>query len=112
MEIQFHENPDSNVLIPWINGVTLHKDLAEYLVTRFYYPGNIRENLRPVGQGTLRNIAYDLKMLLEHLAFNGVHYCDADYDDHIFALLEKLNKDNTPEVFNKKFTRIRDFYDF
>ncbi|NWF36668.1 hypothetical protein [Mariprofundus sp. KV] len=112
MEIKFFKTANFPVPIPWINGVTLFKELAEYLVVRYFYPDRIRENMTSVDEGSLRQIAYDLKMFLEALAHNCIQFCEADYHDHILPILNEQTKKNSNETFNSRHTRLRDFYDY
>ena len=62
------------VPVPLNDGLHLHTHLSGFLVTRYYFPREIRENMQPVSGGSLRQIAYDLKAFLEALSHNGLEY--------------------------------------
>jgi site-specific recombinase XerD len=105
--------PEGRVVpVPLTEKHHLHAHLFGFLVTRYYYPRDIRPNMTPVTGGSLRQIAYDLKAVLEALASNGIEYTEADYTDHIQKIVEaQLGKAN-PTTYNVRITRIRDFYDY
>ena len=111
MEIKFHWADDDPVPIPLMDDGSLHHELSSFLVARYYYPTMIRPNVKPVMGGTLRNIAYDLKPILESFAASNISIADATY-----IQIQKCVEDQLigcgPEVFNTRLTRIRDFYDF
>lgn len=105
--------PNGGVVpVPLINGLHLHSHLSGFLVTRFYYPRGIRENMNPVTGGSLRQIAYDLKAFLEALVHNGIEYTEADFTDHIEKIVEAQLGDSNATTYNTRLTRIRDFYDY
>lgn len=100
------------VPVPLINGLHLHTHLSGFLVTRFYYPREIRANMSPVTGGSLRQIAYDLKAFLDALSHNGIEYTEAEYTDHIEKIVEAQLGDSNPTTYNTRLSRIRDFYDY
>lgn len=112
MEIELIWPKSRVVPVPLIDGLHLHTHLSGFLVTRYYYPKNIRETMTPVTGGSLRQIAYDLKAFLEALAHNGVDYTDADYTDHIEKIVNAQLGNANPASYNTRLTRIRDFYDY
>lgn len=112
MEIELIWPKSRVVPVPLIDGLHLHTHLSGFLVTRYYYPKNIRETMTPVTGGSLRQIAYDLKAFLEALAHNGVDYTDADYTDHIEKIVNAQLGNANPSSYNTRLTRIRDFYDY
>ena len=79
MEIKFHWADDDPVPIPLMDDGSLHHELSSFLVARYYYPTMIRPNVKPVMGGTLRNIAYDLKPILESFAASNISIADATY---------------------------------
>ncbi|EEF25732.1 MAG: hypothetical protein E6R08_10395 [Nevskiaceae bacterium] len=100
------------VPVPLINGLYLHNHLSGFLVTRYYQPRSIRDNMTPVTTGSLRQISYDLKAFLDALEHNGVDYPDADFTDHIEKVVEAQLGNSSPTTYNTRMTRIRDFYDY
>jgi len=67
--------------------------------------------MTPVTGGSLRQIAYDVKTVLESIAFNKLEYADVTYEQ-IRKILEAQLESATPETFNIRHTRVRDFYDY
>jgi len=105
--------PEGRVVpVPLKEDYHLHTHLFGFLVTRYYYPRDIRPNMTPVTGASLRQIAYDLKAVLEALASNGIEYTEADYTDHIEKIVEAQLGNATPTTYNARITRIRDFYDY
>ncbi|WP_019898863.1 site-specific integrase [Methylotenera mobilis] len=111
-EIQLVWPKDRVVPVPLIGGLHLHSHLSAFLVTRYYYPKIIRDSMPTVTGGSLRQIAYDLKVFLEGLAHNGVSYLDADYTNHIEKIVEAQLGNSSPSSYNTRLSRIRDFYDY
>lgn len=112
MEIELIWPEGRAVPVPLIDGLHLHKHLSGFLVTRYYYPREIRDTMSPVSGGSLRQIAYDLKVFLEALQANGVEYAEADYIDHIEKIVEAQLGNANPTTYNNRLTRIRDFYEY
>lgn len=105
--------PEGRVVpVPLKEGYHLHTHLFGFLVTRYYYPRDIRPNMMPVKGGSLRQIAYDLKAVLEALASNGIEYTEADYTEHIERIVEAQLGSANPTTYNTRITHIRDFYDY
>lgn len=105
--------PEGRVVpLPLRDDYHMHLHLYGFMVTRFYYPRNIRPNMTPVSGGSLRQIAYDLKAFLEALEHNGVEYTEADFTDHIEKIVEAQLGAANPATYNSRITRIRDFYDY
>lgn len=105
--------PEGRVVpLPLRDDYHMHQHLYGFLVTRYYYPRNIRPNMTPVTGGSLRQIAYDLKAFLEALEHNGVEYTEADFTDHIEKIVEAQLGATTPTTYNTRITRIRDFFDY
>ncbi len=100
------------VPVPLKDDYHLHTHLFGFLVTRYYYPRDIRPNMTPVTGGSLRQIAYDLKAVLEALASNGIEYTEADYTEHIEKIVEAQLGNSNPTTYNARITRVRDFYDY
>lgn len=100
------------VPVPLIDGLHLHRHLSGFLVTRYYQPRSIRDNMTPVTTGSLRQISYDLKTFLDALEHNGVDYPEADFTDHIEKVVEAQLGNANPTTYNTRMTRIRDFYDY
>ncbi len=100
------------VPVPLNDGLHLHTHLSGFLVTRYYFPREIRENMQPVSGGSLRQIAYDLKAFLEALSHNGIEYTEADFTDHIEKIVEAQLGNAEPTTYNTRLSRIRDFYDY
>ncbi|MFA6070612.1 MAG: site-specific integrase, partial [Janthinobacterium sp.] len=113
MDIELFKDPDSDMLIPFVKG-TLQKEFFEFLVYRYHWPTRINRKMNVVDASSLRNIAYDIKQLLEALAYNNVHISDVTYDQHLKKLLdEQQNTHNwRNETFNTKYSRYRDFFEF
>jgi integrase len=112
MEIELIWPEGRVVPVPLNGSYQLHTHLYGFLVTRYYYPRDIRPNMAPVSGGSLRQIAYDLKAFLEALTYNNVEYTDADYSDHIEKIVEAQLANSNPATYNARITRIRDFYDY
>lgn len=105
--------PEGRVVpVPLKNDYHLHTHLYGFLVTRYYFPREIRPNMTPVKGGSLRQIAYDLKAFLEALAHNGIEYTEADFSDHIEKIVEAQLGTANPTTYNSRVTRIRDFYEY
>lgn len=105
--------PEGRVVpVPLKEDYHLHTHLFGFLVTRYYYPRDIRPNMTPVTGGSLRQIAYDLKAFLEALAHNGIEYPEADFSDHIEKIVDAQLGAANPKTYNARITRIRDFYDY
>jgi hypothetical protein len=112
MELELIWPEGRAVPVPLIDGLHLHRHLSGFLVTRYYYPRELRANMSPVNGGSLRQIAYDLKAFLEALSHNGIEYAEADYTDHIAKIVEAQLGDANPTTYNTRLSRIRDFYDY
>jgi integrase len=112
MEIELVWPQGRVVPIPLKEDHHLHTHLFGFLVTRYYYPRDIRPNMTPVTGGSLRQIAYDLKAVLEAFASNGIEYTEADYIEHIEKIVEAQLGTANPKTYNARITRIRDFYDY
>ncbi len=105
--------PKSRVVpVPLIGGMRLHKHFSGFLVTRYYFPKMIGDLLEPVTGGSLRQIAYDLKAVLDAMSFNGINYLEADYTDHIEKIVHAQLGDSNPSSYNARISRVRDFYDY
>lgn len=105
--------PEGRVVpVPLIGGVNLHHHLYGFLVTRLYEPRSIRDSMKTVTGGSLRQIAYDLKAFLDALAYNEIDYLEADYTDHIEKIIEAQLGNSEPASYNNRFTRVRDFYSY
>ena len=111
MVIELKWCPGGVVPVPLIDGLHLHHHLSGFLATRHYQPRWIRHNMEPVTGGSLRQIAYDIKTVLETLAYNRIEYTEATYD-HIQKILEAQLGDANPHTYNTRHTRMRDFYDY
>jgi integrase len=70
--------------------------------------------MKAVKGPSLRNIAYDIKQLLEALAYNNVHISEVTYDQHLKKLLdEQQNEYNwQEETRSTKYNRYREFFEF
>lgn len=112
MQLEFLWPEGRVVPIPLKDDYHLHTHLFGFLVMRYYYPRDIRPNMAPVTGGSLRQIAYDLKAVLQALASNGIEYTEADYTDHIEKIVEAQLGNANPTTYNARITRIRDFYDY
>lgn len=112
MEIKFHWFDDDPVPVPLIDDGSLHYELSSFLVARYYHPTMIRPNVKGLSGGTLRQVAYDIKVFLEALDHNNISIADADFNDDIKPIIEAQLKGSRPEVFNTRISRVRDFYDF
>lgn len=112
MEIELVWPEGRVVPVPLKDDYHLHTHLFGFLVMRYYYPRDIRPNMTPVTGGSLRQIAYDLKVVLEALASNGIEYTEADYTEHIEKIVEAQLGNANPTTYNARITRIRDFYDY
>lgn len=105
--------PEGRVVpVPLKENYHLHTHLFGFLVMRYYYPRDIRPNMTRVKGGALRQIAYDLKAVLEALASNGIEYTEADYTEHIEPIVEAQLGNADPNTYNARMTRIRDFYEY
>lgn len=105
--------PEGRVVpVPLKEDYHIHTHLFGFLVMRYYYPRNIRPNMTPVTGGSLRQIAYDLKVFLEALAHNDIEYTEADFTDHIEKIVEAQLSTANPTTYNARISRIRDFYDY
>lgn len=105
--------PEGRVVpVPIKEDYRLHTHLYGFLVTRYYFPRDIRPNMTPVTGGSLRQIAYDLKAFLEALAHNGIEYTDAEFSDHIEKIVELQLGTANPNTYNSRVMRIRDFYEY
>ena len=89
MEIELFKDPNSDMLIPFVKG-NLQKEFFEFLVYRYHWPTRINPKMKSVSGSSLRNIAYDIKQLLEALSDpeNNVHLSDATFDQHLKPLLD------------------------
>lgn len=112
MEIELVWPEGRVVPVPLKEDYHLHTHLFGFLVTRYYYPRDIRPNMTTVTGGSLRQIAYDLKAFLDALSSNGIEYTEADYTDHIEKIVEAQLGNANPTTYNARITRIRDFYDY
>ena len=112
MEIELVWPEGRVVPVPLKENYHLHTHLFGFLVMRYYYPRDIRPNMTTVTGGSLRQIAYDLKAVLEALASNGIEYTEADYTEHIEKIVEAQLGNANPTTYNSRMTRIRDFYDY
>lgn len=112
MPLEFVWPEGRAVPLPLRDDYHMHLHLYGFLVTRYYYPRNIRPDMNPVSGGSLRQIAYDLKAFLEALEHNGVEYTEADFTDHIEKIVEAQLGAANPTTYNSRMTRIRDFYDY
>ncbi|MDI1231649.1 MAG: site-specific integrase [Methylobacter sp.] len=113
MEIELFKDPDSDMLIPFVKG-TLQKEFFEFLVYRYHWPTRINSKMKAVSGSSLRNIAYDIKQLLEALSHNNVHISDVTYELHLKKLLDEQQKEYNwrNETFNSKYSRCREFFEF
>jgi site-specific recombinase XerD len=111
MEIKFHWFDDDPIPVPLIDDGSLHHELSSFLVARYYNPTLIRPNVKGLGGGTLRQVAYDLKAFLEALDHNKISIADVTFDQILDCVNNQL-AGAQPEVFNTRMTRLRDFYDF
>jgi integrase len=105
--------PEGRVVpVPLREDYHLHTHLYGFLVTRYYFPRDIRPDMAAVTGGSLRQVAYDLKAFLEALAHNGVEYTEANFSDHIEKIVEAQLGAANPTTYNARITRIRDFYEY
>lgn len=105
--------PEGRVVpVPLKEDYHLHTHLFGFLVMRYYYPRDIRPTMNRVKGGALRQIAYDLKAVLEALASNGIEYTEADYTEHIEPIVEAQLGNADPKTYNARMTRTRDFYEY
>ena len=111
MNIELFKDPNSDMLIPFVNG-KLQKEFFEFLVYRFNWPTKLK--LKPISGSSLKNIAYDVKQLIETLAHNNIHIAEANYHSHIKKILEAQQKTYgwTNETYNNKYRRYREFFRF
>lgn len=111
--MELFKDPSSAMLIPFSNGV-LQKEFFEFLVYRYHWPTKFNQNLKPINGSSLRNIAYDLKQLLETLAVNNLHFTEVTYDLHLKKILDELQDQFNwkNETYNIKYSRYKNFYEF
>lgn len=113
MEIELFKVPNSEMLIPFSNG-DLQKEFFEFLVYRLHWPTKINPNMKSVSGSSLRNIAYDIKQLLEALSDNNLHLSEVTYELHLKPLLNAQQNEYgwRNETYNIKYHRCREFFEF
>lgn len=112
MQIQFIWPKGGVVPVPLKEDHHLHSHLFGFLVTRYYFPRDIRPTMPPILGSSLRQVAYDLKAFLEALAHNGIEYTEAEFSAHIEKIVEAQLGTASATSYNTRITRIRDFYDY
>lgn len=112
MEIELYKDSESEMLIPYVDG-TLHREMFEFLVYRYHWPKRINANMKAVNGSSLRNIAYDVKQLLESLSANDLSLSEVHYDQ-LQKLLDAQQRAYgwNNGTYNTKYLRCREFFDF